>query len=746
VTPPERVVTASVSSISGYSFGAFSIDLRARKLQKGATFVPLPARAFDTLAYLIAHRGRTVDKNEIVGAAWRDVAVTDDSLTHAVSVLRRALGDDPHHPSLIETVPRIGYRFVGAVQPIGEPVNATLDFAGTDSVATEQSSDVGTARARAHPFRSIPLAVGAGLVLTAVAATSSWIASTLTRSSFADVHEPAAIIRLHQLPPMGTTILSGGSVSPSGTDLAFVARDDATGQTALWVRALRSSEAERLPGTEGASKPFWSPDGRSIAFFANDTLSVVGRSGEGQRTIARVGSTAAGGSWGSDNIILFADWTTGVNAVAAAGGRVRSVTQVNHEAFDFAHAWPRFLPDGRHFLYQLISLDPSRSGVYAGSVDSPRTVRVLDVTSPAAYAPPGFVLYVRHDMLMAEGFDATHLTLDGPSVVLARGVSVPPWQEADVISGSRDVLAFREGEVNQRLHVVDRAGKELDTVDAPSSLVNLRLSPNQRQLMATSAPTDAGPLWIIDLERRQFTRIASEAIAPVWAPDGEQVAFTARGGFDLYVGRKGDPPGTPLVSDSFAKVLNDWSSNAREIVYSQIDPSTKLDLWQLPSTGGAARPLLKTPFNESQGRISPDGRWIAYLSDQSGRPEIYVRRYPEMTDPRRVSVGGGAQAQWRRDQSELFYLTPDNALMAVAVNVSDGISFGPPRRLFQTSLGFSPSDTRDSYAVTANGESFLLPGPIGASQTSRISVMINWTAGLTPSASQGFAPRRLVAR
>jgi Tol biopolymer transport system component len=563
----------------------------------------------------------------------------------------------------------------------------------------------------------------------------------MNESRAIEARETGGVVRLDQLAPSGTTILSGGAVSPSGNDLTFVARDDVTGQTALWVRALRSSEPEKLAGTEGASKPFWSPDGRFIAFFANGRLSAIARSGDAVRTIATTGSTAAGGSWSTDNTILFADWTTGLNAVSSAGGPVRTITRVDHAVLDFAHAWPRFLPDGHHFLYQLVSLDPSRSGIYVGSIDSPGSVRILDVISPAVYAPPGVLLYVRHDMLMAEGFDASRLELDGRPVVLARGVAVSSWQDADVVSGSRDVLAFREGNSGQRLHIVDRAGMEKDSIDVPSALTNLRVAPNQQRLVATSAPTDAGALWMIDLERRQHTRFASDAIGPVWAPDSDHVAFTARGGFDLYVASRGEASGGPVISDAFVKVLNDWSPDGRAIVYSQLDPATKLDLWELPAAGGPRRSLLKTGFNESQGRISPDGRWIAYLSDESEKPEIYVRRYPKMTEPTRVSTGGGAQAQWRHDQSELFYLSPANTLMAVPVRTSGGIAFGPPRRLFRTSVSFSPSDIRDSYVVMADGESFLLQAPPDTRRPPRISIMINWTAGHGRGAASVAAAR-----
>ncbi len=725
---PERVEPVNCPlPASRYAFGAFSIDLHARKLCRGGNVVPLPARAFDTLAYLIAHANHSIDKNEIIAAAWRDVAVTDDSLIHAVSVLRRALSDDTSHPSMIETIPRFGYRFIGSVRPIG-------DSGSTISEPTNHTKD-------RRIFFSWRPGFAIGAALSGLAVLALWFVTDKVRGPGESEAQGAVV--LHQIAPSGTSLLSGGVVSPTGSHLAFLARDEASGETALWVRTLRSSQVEKLPGTTGASKPFWSPDGRSIGFFAQSNLVAVGLAGEAPHTIATIGSMPAGGTWGTRNVILFADWTRGLSAVSAEGGAVTAVTKVDHGTADFAHSWPQFLPDGRHFLYQVVSMDASRAGVYLGALDSPRSTRLLDFLSPALYVPPGFLLYVQHDLLMAEGFDISRLTLDGRPVVLARGVLVPSWQDGDIISGSRDVLAFREGDVRQRLRLVDRSGAERDLFDLPLSLTNFRVSPSQGQLLATGAANDSPAMWVVDLARHQHTRLESEGLGPIWASDSNRIGFTARGGLDLYVRSASDISSRPLVSDQFVKVPNDWSPDGKEIVYAQRDPETKLDLWIVSLSGGAPRPLLKTRFNETQARISPDGRWIAYQSDESGTPEVYVRSFPQLGKPSEVSFGGAAQPQWRRDQSELFYLSSDNAVMAVPVSAKGEVSFGAPQRLFQTPMTGSPSDTRDSYAAMADGQSFLLAGPPDPSQAARISVMVNWTMGLASMAPRGPSGRHL---
>jgi eukaryotic-like serine/threonine-protein kinase len=724
---------AGARPVFQYSFGVFSVDLRTRKLRRGSDVIPLPVRAFDTLALLVAHPGRPIEKNEIIAAVWRDVAVTDDSLIHAISVLRRALGDDPAHPSLIETLPRLGYRFLGTVEQETEPLAAAATPI-PNAFEPKPAVKLAPAWMRAEQRPAIVF----GLVVLGIVGLAFWLSNVAGGLRTLGVRSSDPMVQLDQTAPAGTIIVSGGVVSPTGDRLTFVALDEKTGETALWARELRSSALVKLPGTARASHPFWSPDGRFIAFFANGKLSAVGLSGESARTIAVIGSTPAGGNWGANGLILFADWTSGIYAVPARGGPVTALTQFDQSGLDFAHAWPQFLPDGRHFMYQLVSTDPARAGVYLGTVGSPDRARLLDVPSPAVYVPPGYLLYVRHDMLMAQGFDASQMKLDGRAVVLARGVPIGSWQNADVISASREVLAFREGNARQRLRITDRSGLEQRSIDVPSHLVDLRVSPDERRLLATSSTTHPPELWIVDLSLRQHTVLEPDAMAPVWAPDGARVAFTARGGRDLFIRRTAEPNVGPVVSDHIVKVLNDWSPNGREIVYSQLDPATKLDLW-VWSLSGRPRPLLNSRFNETQARLSPNGRWMAYVSDESGTPEVYVRRYPQLTDVRRISVGGGAQPQWRRDQSELFYLAPDNALIAVPIAGTEANSFGVPQRLFRTSITGHALDPRDSYVAMADGQSFLFEGPLEMSQAPRISVVVNWATGLVPAASRRAA-------
>jgi eukaryotic-like serine/threonine-protein kinase len=705
---------------STVTFGPFTLDLQGRKLRRGDDPIHLPSRALAALAYLIAHRDRLVDREEIIAAVWHDVAVTDDSLIHAVSVIRRALGDDPSHASFIETVPRRGYRFVGQIESVepAEPVPAVLPDV---PVASSSPSEPRVASWRWR------LAIGAAASVFVIAAAILVGRSVLTgdRSRDASAH-------LEQIAPPGTTIVSGGAVSPAGQHLAFVARDERTGRTALWIRAIDAIEPRMIPDTEGASHPFFSPDGQMVAFFRSGRLVAADIAGTRQRTIAPVGGAPAGGSWGADDVIVFAEWMTGLFAVASTGGTVSPLTRLDHTALDVAHAWPQFLPDGRRFLYQVVSPDNTRAGVYVSSLDARTSTRLLDDAAAAIYVAPGFLLYVRHDMLMAEPFDANRLHLGGRAVLLSRGITAPSLAEGSVVSASRDLLAFRTGASKQQLTWVDRSGLPQGSLEVPTSMFNFRVSPDGQFVLAASSLTDATGVWLVDLASRHSTQLAADGIAPLWSPDGRRLAFTSRAGLDLHVRPSvGEARLEPLISDQSVKVLNDWSAHAQAIIYTRHDPASKLDLWHVPLAGGAARPLLNGAFNEAQARISPDGRWLAYVADGTGTQEVYVRRYPELDAPRQVSTGGGGQPQWRADQRELFYLSPDRSLMAASVIDARGVSFGAPRRLFRTSIAEGPAAARDSYAAMPDGRSFLIDARRDSS-TEPITVMLDWAAGLTP--------------
>ena len=717
-----------------YAFGEFTLDVEARKLRRReGSDVSLPSRAFDALTYLVEHRDRLVRKNELVEAVWHDVVVTDDSLIHAISVIRRALADDPNVPRYVQTVPRRGYRFVAPVDDGAATPQSDVESASAAEVprpamaAVEPSATPAPTLAPMRWLRRRPaIAAGVALALAAIglAGAAAWFSAKARQTA---AHEPERAVRLFQPAPEGASIVAGGVLSPDGQHLTFVARDNASGRNALWVRTLYSAELKAIDRTDGASKPFWSADSRRIGFFANGKLLTVNLSDGTLRTVADVGITPAGGTWAPDDTILFADWAKGLYTVRATGGEPHAVATLDRPR-DIAFSWPQFLPDGRHFLYQIVSLGADRTGTYVGDLDTQQSVRLLDTESPAVFAPPRHIIHIRRDMLIADEFDARTLQLTGRTTVLARGVSPPLTADENELSAAGSLIAYRHGIRQQQLAWVDRNGDVLSTVQMPTEIFNPRVSPDGSRLLATSSLTTNPGLWLTNLSRAEFERLDTDAIAPLWSPDGERVAYTTRGGSDLVVRSTTKGDSRPFVTGGAIKILNDWSPDGAHILLTQMGERTKLDLWGMRLEDGTVFPILVTPNNEMQARISPDGKWISYVSDESGSMEVYAQRYPELGKRYKVSADGGGQPQWRRDQREIFYIAPDHTIVAVPVDENQNAVFGTPRRLFRAPVTTNPDNARDNYVATSDGGRFLVDGMAANLTDSAITVVVNWPA------------------
>jgi DNA-binding winged helix-turn-helix (wHTH) protein/Tol biopolymer transport system component len=716
------------------AFGSFRLDLTKRRLWRDGQMVPLTPRVFDTLAALVLRPDQLVEKDELMKLVWPDSFVAEDNLTHNISVLRKALGDLSDPPEFILTISRRGYRFIARVTEL--PADD-----GAASVAPN-NSDALTFSARPHAV------VEEGSVLVAKSLLGSWIGIAALASLLAGLVIFARVVFLaHAVPPAvgfirfvvnapeGTTIVTGAVLSPDARHFAFVAADH-SGKTRLWVRSLDSAESRVVPQTEGASWPFWSPDGQLIGFFADSKLKKVGLGGDPPQTIASVGVTPAGGSWSTSGLILFADRLSALFSVSAEGGMVTPATQLDTSRQESRHRWPQFLPDGQHFLYFVVSANPDRSGVYVGSVGSPERARLLDGLTSAIYAPPGYLVYVRDRALLAQPFDVTRLRFTGGPVPIVGNVSPPQMASGAALSAAAGGLLTFGGNGNAE-HLVwfSRSGQRLGTIDTPTVLLNPALSPDQKQLLGQSQEVDRAGIWLVDLERGAATRVAADGSVPLWSPDGARIAFTSgriTGVDDIFVrSAAGHSEDALLLRTVNTKHVHGWSPDGRYIVYVSTNPRQKLDLWLLPTFGDRQPiPFLQTPFDEKQGQVSPDGRWIAYASDESSAWEVYVQSFPVPGGKRTISVGGGTEPQWRRDGRELFYLAPDDTLMAVDVKPGATWQSGRPSALFRTSLPKAASRPRNRYAVTADGQRFVIDSVSDADHQEPMTVLVNWPAAL----------------
>jgi Tol biopolymer transport system component len=534
-------------------------------------------------------------------------------------------------------------------------------------------------------------------------------------------------------PNTGNAYRPAQTVSPDGRHMAFLARA-LKGPSALYIRSFDSLEVRVLAGTEGANYPFWSPDSRFIAFFAGGKLRRIALSGASLRSICDA-SAGEGGTWSRDNVILFADSPNStLMRVAAGGGVPVPATQFDSQKKDAAHKFPQFLPDGRRFIF---FAQPANE-VRLGSLDSTEIASLLNADSRAMFSPPGYLLFVREGTLMAQSFDPERASLGPDPIPIAGDVVANAANGRTTFSvSSAGILTYREGGAGStQMTWVDRNGKPLSTIGGRGRHLDVSLSPDGKRATLASFENGAAPdIWVVeDLSRgvrSKFTLDAAYDVQPVWSPDGKRIVFASpRNGqtYDLYVrDSAGARPEEPLLIDSLSKYPFSWSPDGEHVLYASA--GSHQNLWTLSLTDRKSRPFMQTAYNEFAGRFSPNGRWVAYRSNESGRGEIYVAPFPGPGGKSLISTGGaeGGYPRWRKDGKELFYLASDQTLMSVAVS-EDGDAFHaePPQPLFP----IRTPQSRDPFDVSADGQRFLVLVGGTDNEAEVVTVVFNWAAAL----------------
>ncbi len=580
------------------------------------------------------------------------------------------------------------------------------------------------------------------LVAVLLLIAGSFIAWTYYRRDRIDAG-PIEAIRFVIPMPEKAQIFGPPTISPDGRYMVFRLNTD-EGKELLWWRALGSFEARPLMGTDGGLQPFWSPDSRSIGFFANSKLKRIDVSGGAPQIVCDAPANWSG-AWSRDGTIIFSRGVaSGLYRVPAAGGTPVQITVVDAARNEIEHIWPHFLPDGRHFLFLVRNAQPENSAIYVGSLDSKETIKLLQVHSSMAYAS-GYVLFVRENTLMAQGFDASRLELKGDAFPVAEHTVRNPIIGRAMFSVSETgVLVFRPGDINNnQLIWFDRTGKQLGALTPPGGYNAPALSPDEKKVAVTRSDTQTGvapDIWLIDLERGAQIRLTTDPAGdccPFWSPSGDRIAFlsTRNGATGIYQKQSnGTSPEEPFVSSAELKYPGHWSPNGQFIIYSQLNPKTNSDLYLL-SLGDERKPtaLLQTTFIEAQARFSPNGRWIAYISNETGQFEVYVESFPVTGAKLAISIGGGSQPQWRADGKELYYYGPNRKLMAVEVN-GDGPTFkvGEARPLFEIRVFANDQSFPGTgyYTVTHDGQRFLVASLPETPPRQQINVVLNWTAEL----------------
>ena len=577
-----------------------------------------------------------------------------------------------------------------------------------------------------------------------VAAVAIFVAVALTAAVFYFRRPSAEVNAVHfsvtppekQILPVNGAGPNFFSVSPDGSKVAFVAVD-ADGHSQLWLRDFDSPTAQPLPGTEDAWAPFWSPDSRFIAFTAGSSLKRAPATGGPSETIT-ASPAGGGGTWNRDGVILFSTGPgSSILRVPSAGGLATPATSVTASQQVIAHAWPYFLPDGKHFLFTSIASNAENSGIYVGSLDSKDTKLILKTHSSGHYAPQGYLLFNRVGTLLAQPFDADRLELKGDAIPIAEGVQFNAANaDAAVTVSANGVLTYRlvPTAAQNKLVWVDRKGTEQPLPAPPHAYRNPRLSPDG-QRMAVTIDELGTQEWLLDTRRGTLTRLTFEGSyngALAWTPDGKRVAFGSdRAGVRNLFWQLADGSGGTerLATSDRAQVASSWSPDGQTLAFEQSNPGTGYDLFVYRIGDRKVETFLQTRFNEIAPRFSPDGRWLAYVTDESGRTEVYVQPYPGPGGKWQISTEGGTEPVWARN-GELFYRNGDK-MMAVGTNTKGNFSADSPKLLFEGH--YATYNTMPAYDVTPDGQRLLL-AKTAEQGPQEISVVLNWTEELKQKA------------
>jgi eukaryotic-like serine/threonine-protein kinase len=698
-----------------FVFGAYTLDPRSRRLLRGNDVVPLTMKAFDTLEVLVRSAGHTVTKDALLKRVWPDTFVQEDTLAQNISTIRKALGDSTESPRYVVTVPREGYRFVAAVE-VAHPADQPLG--GLDVTHPPVP-----ARLRR---RSLTYALaGAGTaVILAVIAFVMW--NVMTMPAVRGIVPPEMKFEVYA--PEGNQLSTSGgglALSPDGRHLAFLASAD-DGRDFLWIRDSASLQSRRLERTAGASQPFWSPDGQSIAFFSEGWLRRVDISGDQPRPICQLpGPNALAGTWNRDELILFAVGGKGLFQVSAAGGTPAPIPLAGWGSCTYC-LWPSFLPDGRRFLFTVVA--GQDRGIYlASAASAPK--RLLEESSSAAFVN-GYIVYSSAGALMGRPFDPAREQVGSEDVPFADRVAYNPGTHRAMFSASETgVIAYAEPIVS-RLQWISRAGTTLST--AGEAVYHSFAVSRGGRILAEQLDPRVGTydLWRYDPGASGATRVTSDVASdlhPMWLGDDDRAVFTREttAGWQLYL-LKVDTPGDerPLLPQPSAERVDPvaWVDDA--LVY-VISGQGSVRFWSIRvDTPGSPTPIREGRPAEGDLRLTSDGDWLAYTTN-----EPYAR-VPGRTLVVRPWRGGSLRSEiataasvprWRDDGGELFFMAPGGKLMAQRID--QGRPIASPAELCRTLALAASGVTGESYDAASDGEKFLVKVP---ARPPAIIVMSHW--------------------
>ena len=738
---PGNVKITPAGSVKVLDFGLAKLATQSKAAESGATLTmqkTQPGVILGTAAYMSPEqaRGQAIDKRADV---WGFGVVLYEMVTG-----RRPFQGDTF-ADMLAAVVNAEPDWARAPAKTQRLLRACLE-----KDPRQRLRDIGDARRLLEdaPAPAAPLSARPSVWMAAAIALAAGLGGWAVGGRYARESQPDSVSARFTLPPPEKVSYGPGSVSPDGRWYAFIGIDSA-GKSQLWVRRLDSGETKPLADSE--NYPFWSPDSRFIAFKQGDFLKKIEPSGGTSQPICPT-KLVIGGSWSRQGDIIFGRGDVILQA-KAGGSEVKQLTRLNQERNEMTHDFPVFLPDGRHFIFNIKSAKRENGGIYLGSVDSPDArIRLLEDSSNVEYAPvsaadplSGYLLFARGQALMAQRFSARSFQLRGEAAVVLESIARNPANLSTSISASSNgFLVAGQTYMGEQLTWFDRTGKQSGTIGNPGLHQYPQLSPDEQTLVddPTDPETFAPYVWLFPLHDgtpARFTFTPSDH--PVWSGDGRRIVFEALTSA-LYIKTAAglEPEEMVLEAAKIPSQTNgddyrqpcDWSRDGRYLLYIQRDEKTRYGLWILPLSGNRKPKIfLHSEFNITCGAFSPDSRWIAYASDEPGRSEIYVEAFSEKAAGAgrkwQVSYNGGTWPKWRRDGKELFFLDAERRMVSMDVNAGATFEHGAPKTLFAT--GIITPDSR--FDVTADGRRFIIPAGV-SNGSAPATVVVNWMKSIRP--------------
>jgi DNA-binding winged helix-turn-helix (wHTH) protein/Tol biopolymer transport system component len=709
-----------------YQFGPFRLIPERLQLTRDGRPVAVGPKALELLVLLVEQAGQVVNKKELMDRLWPETFVEENNLAQAVSGIRQALADNSGSPQYVKTVPRRGYMFAHPVQLIYErnprgpkeavvPTLTSVPVVG-ETRASERSPGLGN---RTSP-RSLRIPRGMALV-GVVALTIIVLFLSFTHSLF---HLQRVSTSSMIAPPFGWEFLTTGSMagplslSPDNANAVFGAKD-AKSQSMLFLRSLTSQTSEPIAGTEGASMPFWSPDGHRIGFFSGQRLKTLDLRTRSVHVVCGVREEFRGGTWETGDTILFAESTRGpILKVPASGGTPVPVTELTESHFT-THRWPESLPDGKHFLFLAANHEQastSKAAVFLGSLDGHSPRFVVESDSNALFVA-GQLLFVSGGKLLSQPFDPGTGSVGTAARILTDTVEYDRGQWHAAFAATPRLLVYRQRPKTPETQVIaflDDSGKVIKTASRPGSFQGAVVSPDGK----TVATMCGDPELNICLVHQDgtLTRISESPIdtSPVWSSDGLRLVYATHRGaqrFGLALkDLKAQNPERVLAESNISDAPTSWSPDEKELLIEREDAQGHFELGVFRLADHKYRNFLMAKFKVAAGKFSPDGKWVAYQSDESGQDQIYIASYPDPRGKYAVSQSGGQAARWGQDGRELYFMDASDMIYRVRIEtVGAGLKIGAPQPLFRPAILPPPYDSQ-SFDVSGKEPLFVVDG------------------------------------